>query len=407
MARAPLLAVIAITLAAPLSAQPQLGDPLVADRSPGPITQDAVTVFSRQSGMRRQALFPALRTRGVGAVMMDVDNRHVICRLAQTMSTLDVIARVTPGGTISTVALVPEALNSFGGLALDEDGSYLVAGTGNQLLRVNGASVTTLSLPINATLVSIDPGTGDYWLAPFAGAAIRVDRRTAAVTSIVTGFQSSLFGLEYHGRADAMVLASQIRPGLLVVDRSARLRSTLSFGGTLFGLAIDPDDGHMLVLENFDLAELSDNGTKLRSNPLNMPNPSAITLYGSRPISGFGVARPGGRYDLRVSYPNAIGRSYAIVLSLAGTGPGIRLPGGRFVGLTPDALFFHTASIGDLPGVTTGLRGVLGAAGGAQATVRIPTAAPPGTRVFATVVLVDPTAPTGIRTGNTWGFTVQ
>lgn len=407
MQRIALLTVASLTVASSLTAQPQLGDALVANRDPGAANQSAVAVFARASGIFRQALFPAARSHGVGAVIMDADNNHVLCRLSDTTSTLDPIVRVSAGGLITTIARVPEAVNSIGSMALDEDGSILVAGTGNHLLRVNGSTITTLPLTINAALVTIDPGTGDYWLAPFAGAALRVDRRTAAVTSIATGFPMSLFGLEYHERADAMVLASQIRPGLLVVDRNARLLTTVTPGGTLFGLSIDPDNGHMMAIENFNLTLLTESGAQLRTNPLNLPNPSAIELYGSRPLSGFGIARPGGRYDWRIGYPGGAGRSYAVLLSLAGTGSGVRLPGGRFIGLTADALFFHTASIGDLPGITTGLRGVLGASANAQATVRIPPATRSGTRVYATVVLVDPTAPTGIRTGNTWGFTVQ
>lgn len=399
--------VVSAGVATAAIAQPVDRDRLVAHGSTGQPNQAAVGIYVAGTGMFRSALFPASTTLLVQNVSMDADNVNLLVRMNGLGRGIGALARVSPLGLMSTLTTLAQTVGD-GGIAIDEDGSYLTTGPGSSLLRVAPTGVTTLAMPHRPDHVLVEPLTGDYWIAGFGGQLAIVDRDTLSVTSVSVGRFASFFGMAFDTRTDAVVLASQINPGLFFVDQGGQLLATVSFPGTTFGVSIDPVDGHWHTIQNFSLLEATSNGTVVRTTPLTgVSNPSAIEVYGSRPLSGAGRARPGGTYTLSVGFPGGAGRSYAVLLSLAGLAPGVPIPGGGFVGLRPDPLFFHTAAIGDVPGVTQRLRGVLNGRGNATATVRIPARMPTGIRVFASVVLIDPMLPSGIRSGNSWGFTIR
>jgi hypothetical protein len=65
------------------------------------------------------------------------------------------------------------------------------------------------------------------------------------------------------------------------------------------------------------------------------------------------------------------------------------------------------ATLGGLPGITTGFAGALDAAGRAAATVLIPPGLPPDLRFFVSGVAVNPAAPSGLDVGNTCAFSTN
>jgi len=121
-------------------------------------------------------------------------------------------------------------------------------------------------------------------------------------------------------------------------------------------------------------------------------------------LVGGGSPNPGKAVDLYLQSPGDKGRLYIMGSSL-GTGP---IPiGTRKLNLSPDDLLLVTVS-NYLPSIFYNYQNTLDAKGEAQAQIRIPnTPALIGLRIHTAYVVIDPTAPQGVRTiSNTFTFSV-
>jgi hypothetical protein len=112
-------------------------------------------------------------------------------------------------------------------------------------------------------------------------------------------------------------------------------------------------------------------------------------------LLGNGIASASSAQDLRFSAPGASGSTYLAGSSFGST-PGIRIDN-RVLPLNPDPLL--QATLGGLPPFLSGYAGVLdqdGIAAGRLSFVGLPQLA--GLRFFTAFVVLDPMAPSGIRT---------
>jgi hypothetical protein len=100
---------------------------------------------------------------------------------------------------------------------------------------------------------------------------------------------------------------------------------------------------------------------------------------------------------IRISFPTDPLKAYVMAASLTGSQPGVTLPDGRVIALTPDLLTVLTVA-GPFGSILTGNVGVLGTDGSALA--RFNTNALPvilrGLRVWFVAVSLDSAAPNGI-----------
>jgi hypothetical protein len=104
---------------------------------------------------------------------------------------------------------------------------------------------------------------------------------------------------------------------------------------------------------------------------------------------------------VQFSFPHLPGAFYLAMMSLA-LRPGIALPGGLVLNLAPDALLL--ASIGGIPGITTGFAGALDGSGRATGSITLPPGFPPGIRIFVSAV-ASQTFPTNLDPANPIGLT--
>jgi len=124
---------------------------------------------------------------------------------------------------------------------------------------------------------------------------------------------------------------------------------------------------------------------------------AGIEIYGSRRLTCRGSGKSGTsvHISLRSARPGDAHRSYQLAASFSTTW-GLRLPGGEWLNLRPDALF-HLSTAGTLPQVFQDFRGVTDANGAATARLVIPAAVPSGLNqpVYVAGVIYDSA---GVRT---------
>jgi hypothetical protein len=112
-------------------------------------------------------------------------------------------------------------------------------------------------------------------------------------------------------------------------------------------------------------------------------------------VLGVGIAGPSSTQELRFSDPGSPGLPYVAASALGDT-PGIQL-GSRNLPLNPDPLL--TLTVGGLPPILNGYRGLLN--GDGTASARIAFQGYPhlvGLRFYTAFLVLDPTAPFGIKT---------
>lgn len=411
------LALLATSVVAPLAAQPKPGDYVITgDRcSSGCSPQPYLASVDPTTG--RLTTIVDWTGSGIGRaydVTTDVDDESLVTINEVSGTTVPPyvpagLLRTTPAGvtvTISTVGYMPRTVD------LDQDG-YLV-GLGynsrySSLVHVTAAGAKLLTMSTAGLQYAyVDPDTGDYFVN-WGNRINAHDRQTLHQTDwFPTGGHAS----DFSARTGLFAVAAGYEYWL--VDRARNRidrRQITNAGESLGKVAVDRLTGNLLFERVnpsggfVDLLEYAPGMTAIRTTRVN-DGIYGLDYYGNRGVTGTGSARAGTSYTLQISLPAAgAGRAYVAALSLGGHRPGIPLADGRTIDLVADALFFLTATRGDIPGMTAGLRGVLGPRGRAQATLLIPAALPP-IRVWATAVALDPAAPSGLVTTSTWGVTI-
>jgi hypothetical protein len=407
MTRTSIAILAVIHLAAALAAQPSAGDYVVVQTAN--VTNPTLLSVNRSGVASTLAVAPAnfllMEPR------MDVGNRDLVATFIDRKTLAGSLVRITPGSQVATLATAasvafPRAIE------VDADGSYLLFGLPNLIMRATRGrfiSIGSVPPPFSAFAMTVDPTTGDYLMADFGGRIARMDHRTQVVTTLLPGGFRYVTGMDHDEATDTFAFCNETLQSIFYADRQFRIVSSFGTPAQNWSLRLAPDTGNVHVLDGASMVtEWTRQGAVVRTTRLPVQvDLFALEVYGSRPISGVGSAARGTTYRLEFGFPGAAGLNYAAALSLGGIQPAIGLPDGRRIALALDPLFVLTATLGDIPGLTRGLRGTLSATGQATATVAVPKGLPAGLRVFASAVVLDPRAPLGLRTGNTWSFEVN
>jgi len=396
--------VVVLLAAVVLPAQPSSGDYVVLDSA-----RNTLLSVDRKAAATRLAVAPANYL--VVEPRMDVGNCDLVATFNHRLSSAGALVRITPAGQVTTLAsgtsvVFPRAIE------VDSDGSYLLLGSLDVIQRSTRGkffSIGSVPPPFGGFAMTIDPATGDYWMAGFGGKLARMDHRTNVVTTLMPAGLRYLTGMDHDEATDTLAFCTETLQTVFLLDRQFGTVRSFTTPAQNWSLRLSPETGHVHVLDgNSTVTEWTARGVVVRTTRLPVrADLFSLEVYGSRPISGVGSAARGTTYQLRIGFPGAAGLAYAAALSLGGIQPGIGLPDGRRIALAVDPLVLLTATLGDIPGLTRGLRGTLSATGQATATIAVPNGLPSGLRVFATAVVLDPRAPVGLRIGNAWAFEVQ
>jgi len=104
-----------------------------------------------------------------------------------------------------------------------------------------------------------------------------------------------------------------------------------------------------------------------------------------------------GKWTVHVSFPTSPGAAFAVAVSVSGTQPGLRLADGRKIPLNVDAVTMAGLT-GRLAPMLQGYAGTLSPGGTARAILDVrPLPGRAGIRLWLTAVVLDPSAPLGIR----------
>ena len=148
-----------------------------------------------------------------------------------------------------------------------------------------------------------------------------------------------------------------------------------------------------------EIERLTKQGVSVGTTILNGPvlhNWTGVVREGSRHLTWYMDTPPNGR-RLQLSFPNESGMGYAVGFSLRGVRPGVVLKDARVIPLVPDDLTLLGLT-GGVAGVLENAVGRLDAAG--RARVKVDTnafgARLKGVRIYATALILDPTARLGI-----------
>lgn len=360
-----------------------------------------------------------LTTMAAGVVMMSADNRSIEFAPRNEAK----YWRYRPGSGVEFVTRFPGGGGLITDLSFEGTSGFLTTRRFNQLLAFRGGRQYLLHnvLPGSAfqelSSVRRDLDTGDWLLAvpdviPRVTSVLRVDRATMGVRTIFKVTPD--YPVVDQDPHSGLYVAAQRSPSaaLAVLDGTGQVVRTWP---TLWpvALAIDPVRSHYHCLvrtgAQYEIHEYEAGGTLLGKTavpPLRFAAATDLTIYGSRPLSSEASAVVGKPHALECAFANAAGLPYLIVLGQSGARPGVTLPDGRRVHIADDAYFRQTLLGGDIPNVTTGLRGTLDANGRATAWITVPPTTAVGTRIFATAIVLDPAASLGLRVSNPWAFSV-
>jgi hypothetical protein len=352
------------------------------------------------------------------AVMMEVDNWSYVVGSGNTLYWINM------AGAMPVVVAIAAAGADLTGIDLDQDGSVVATTAGQQLVRFTRAGavnvlVNGLGAPNGVpNCVAVDLSTGDYVVGIYdvPGSIVRVNPVTGMVSPALGGPIAQVSGIDQDVATGDFFLT---RFGALERMTAAGVRNVVTAApemATANGLEVFEVEGRterIAVVE----AGAAPTGvywvTKADGTVANLSvcprgsadglGPTEVCFDMSRYLSSFGPAAPGSLHELRIADNANPGQVYQLWAAFSYR-PGLPLPDGRTLWLTPDALFFATPF---LPGIFQNFSGVLDGNGRATARVAIPASAPIGLRLYVSGGIFNPMAGVITRVLNTVGFSVR
>jgi hypothetical protein len=356
----------------------------------------------------------------VGHLLMDFNNRDYVVVLGLTL------ARVQASNSaVSTIATFG---NRVAGFALNQDGGYRVVTSAGEFLSVSRSGVvTTLRTglpPVND--FEVDLKSGDYLIAtlpspPLNSGLLRLQRRPPFALSTIGTLPVIRSFVQDRDRIGTIYAVSTNR--LLRIDRftgnvfplgSPRNELLAAHGLSLLG-ENHPDGrrnlalvGNATVAPGLFLFDLAGNFvTTISGLPFSGVN---VVPNRHREVTGAGSALPGSTYQLFFSGPTSNGDDpndpYFAACSWD-TDPGILLPDGRKIPLSPDPLF--ALSLLGLP-MFQNFAGYLNSSGVADPLPSVeipPEPALIGFRFYISYVSINPAYPNNIGViADPWGITI-
>lgn len=341
------------------------------------------------------------------------------------------LLRVTPAGTLTTVLNTP-LLPAVPLIHPDGDGNYLITQrnptfTDTYFLLLTGGQLTPLAIAVGLTAdgFTIDPRDGRILLRGFTPQLVfgyyGFDLRTSAITTLTQpaynirnlgiGARAPIFRPAGADFVDLYASGPKLVGAVVRVDGRG-LRTVTSFGPYTWPSDVVLADGRAhpvafraLVYETLQqkssrIVGLLENGTAVNVSPwitgFTTWQRNTLLRLGGRHVV-FQRTAPPNNGTLSVSFPRESGRPYIAAFSLSGVTPGFSLADGRTIPLNPDVLTAVTVSAG-LPGLITRNVGKLDATGRTTVNVTLNAlgSVVRGTRLWASVVVLDPRASGGI-----------
>jgi len=350
-------------------------------------------------------------------VEMWSDNQHLAVVFTQKSGsqTGSALWKVNQAGVVTTIFSGFLTGSSPNAIDLTEDGAawYVSSVGANAVFKISSQGArTTLGTVIYPNGLCLDPDTGDLMVGgstsypapptlptPGTGFLMRWDAKTGAVKSTVATGILRLTSV-YPDRIQGGWFISRFdQDAVLHVGAGGQVTTVLT-GSTWHNAVKMDEDGTLWSMDTTTIMHYDRKGTVITSFALPVISAAmnGLAFWGSRVLTGTGVAKPGATYGIQVRSVKGweAGRAYVLAASLA-TRPGIRLPDGRWIHLFPDVLFGVTAQ-NRLPMIFQGFTGTLDVFGSARAGIALPASFPPNTgiRIHVQGVIVDPGAPSGI-----------
>lgn len=304
-------------------------------------------------------------------------------------------------------------------LTLDQDGHYLSGGVahptapGSHLMRIDRqtAAVTTiLSSFSSPTALTKDVRTGD-WICAFPLVGVPFVARLDRTFTTIRSATASLVTLqESEATSDGAQVYFAGAFDVVRFDASGAQTVTPFYGpsgnpGQTGSIAVDRAPSG-LAGQIVYLPEYRTNAYWIRACDAQGVVQASFGPFAS-PITGLAFDRgrnlaslltaPPNDRALAVSFAGAGNRRYVVALSTSGIAPGVALADGRSIPLNVDPLTVASLS-GVLAPLWTGNVGALDATGrgAAQLALNPLGASVRGARIWATAVVLDPIAPSGI-----------
>lgn len=386
---------------APLCAQP-FGTDLIVGETAGPLYRVAPNGSFTTIGRY------AASSITLSDVTIDADDRNVIVTTTRPAPWITYLLSVD----LATSAPTPFATVSGSLTNLDENGDFIVSSETNtqaRILRVGrSGTITTMlaqGLGTGTWLATRDVTTGNWLFATNRLDVLEYDPASASVVRTMKGPVSLPWTFVAHPGAPYVYL---------MTDRIWRLDTRTSAVATLAAtfpawtggaaLAIDRDAGTFgarIYATSANSPQDVIRAVDLQGNIVGSIGPfpgkiGGITFDRSRNLAPVLNRAPNDRF-LLVSFANAVGLRYAVVLGFSGCWPGVGLRDGRRIGLTPDALTVLSAQ-GPIPPYLANNVGTLGPTGRAVATLNLNRLGPSarGVRLWAVAIVFDPSAPLGV-----------
>lgn len=347
----------------------------------------------------------------LSAVCMRETNAEalVVNRIGKT------VLNYTEAGSTSTF-LSLGATSQVHGIALDEDGRFLLVDSDSTLYRTNGndnrgSLLSFAKLPAPASAVCVDDDTGDYLVTvyrtrPAVSALLRVNRTTRAISTIASGL-GQLTGVDHNQRTGEFVVTTRTSPHVRVIRRDGTVRATRSFTGAN-AVRVDDIKGDIWVLATDRVVRYSETFSSSKTFPgVSGDILHGIELWGRQKIAGNVAEVPGrGRdFTIRGRFPSSPRMPYACALSMAGLRPGVSVSATRRINAAVDLLFIATMN-GAMPVYTTGFSGRTSGVGAFSAQFLVPPVAL-GTSFVFVAVAINPAQFGGLDIAPAYAFHVR
>ncbi len=328
-----------------------------------------------------------------------------------------------PGGAFTSIVSIPDSPN---GQVMDQDGTILVSTSGgDKLWRVDLALKTATvvaTLPSTLNNVTLDGDTGEILVAifdnmkPSLGRVLRLSRSGVILGTLTAGLGQTS-SVDFDPISGDFFVTSFDSPEVRRINPRGVATTVALYKGAN-AVKVDRETGTLLVCgfnrtTRMDvqgkILQGEDHSHKIAGGSFNW---TAVEIYGSRKLSGFGSARPGTRYTMNLRFPASPNRGYLVLAGLSGLRPGFKLHDntGRVVSLNFDGLTQLLLYTGSVPGMLDNFRGVLDARGlpvGGQPVVTLPAVTPKGLRIYLAAAALNPLLASGLDISNPWAFTVQ
>jgi len=350
------------------------------------------------------------QARFINMLTMDNDNHSIVA--LDALGTTARVLRVDPLTTLVTPVWSGAPLSSSGPSCIDvnQNGDYLIAdGSTIFQLKPDGSSLTTFFSQAGASFdgFTSDVASGNWLFGSKASpqTIYHVDRITKTV--VATGVIGTTPIAMGQDPSQSNVYVAGVMPKGVMSYFPATQTYTTVYAGTRTSypnsMTVDrsPAGSGALIYCGMtstpDLVSIDRTGTVVTT--LVNISPArflGVTFDRSRNLAPIRINTPNDR-TIRISFPSDPLKAYVMAASLTGSQPGVTLPDGRVIALTPDLLTVLSVA-GPVGTILTGNIGVLGTDGSALARFN-GNLLPPilkGLHVWFVAVSLDAMAPSGI-----------